>query len=118
MGGGDTVSSVIGQLRGRRTLLITTWEEVPPGTDGGVSAVGTWAGLAGSLVVAALGWAVGLYPPLTVAIVTLAGWAGGLADSLAGATLERRGLLDNEGVNVLNTVVGAVVAGALVARIG
>jgi uncharacterized protein (TIGR00297 family) len=115
---GDTLSSEIGQLWGGRTRLITTFEPVPPGTDGGVSAAGTLAGAAGSLVIAALGFAVGLYPATGVAVVALAGVAGNTADSVLGATLERRGLLDNEGVNFANTLCGALAGAGLAAWIG
>ncbi len=109
----DTMSSEIGQLSGRRTVLITTWAPVPPGIDGGVSLTGTLAGLAGALLVAVLGWAVGFYAVPGIAFVTLAGLLGTLADSVAGATLERRGLLDNHAVNLLNTLVGALAAAGL-----
>ncbi len=109
----DTLSSEIGQLHGGRTRLITTWEPVPPGTDGGVSLCGSLAGLAGALVIAALGWALGLYAWPAVAWLTLAGKIGSIADSLAGALLERRGLLDNHAVNLLNTLVGALTAAGM-----
>ncbi len=115
---GDTLSSEIGQLWGRRTLLVTTFEPVPAGTDGGVSAAGTLAGAAGSLLIAALGFAVGLYPAAGVALVTAAGVAGNLADSVLGATLERWGLLDNEGVNFANTLCGALAGAGLAAGVG
>ncbi len=110
----DTLSSEIGQLRAGRTLLITSRQPVPPGTDGGVSLSGTAAGLAGALAIAVLGRTLGFFPWPAVAWVTLAGLLGSLADSLAGATLERRGLLDNHAVNVLNTLVGALAAGGSV----
>lgn len=106
----DTLESEIGQLKGGRTVLITTFERVPRGTDGAVSLAGTLAGLAGSAVIALLGWAVGLYAPGGILVVAVAGFLGSVADSLAGATLERRGLLDNEAVNVMCTLAGALVA--------
>ena len=109
----DTASSEIGQLIGRRTFLITTLKPVPRGTEGAVSLEGTLAGVAASLVVAALGAAVGLYPWLGVVSVAVAAFAGTTLESLAGATLERRGWLDNEAINFLNTLVGALVAMAL-----
>ena len=109
----DTSSSEIGQLWGRRTILVTTGRSVPPGTDGGVSVAGTLAGLAGAAVIAVLGWALGFYPLVGIVAVTVAGVLGTFADSLAGATLERRGLLDNHGVNVLGTLIGALTAAAL-----
>ena len=115
---GDTLSSEIGQLWGRRTFLITTLKPVPRGTEGAVSLEGTLAGLAGSAGLATLGWAVGFYPLMTIALVTLAAFIGTTLESLVGATLEKRGLLDNEAVNFLNTLVGALVAALLVAAVG
>jgi uncharacterized protein (TIGR00297 family) len=40
---------------------------------------------------------------------TVGGVAGNLADSLAGAIFERKGLLNNEHVNLIATLVGGVV---------
>lgn len=110
----DTVSSEIGQLWGRRTFLITTLRPVPPGTEGAVSMEGTLAGIAASALVAVLGAVLGLFGPGAVLVVTVAAFVGTTLESLAGATLERRGLLDNEAINFLNTLVGALTAAALV----
>ncbi len=109
----DTASSEIGQLLGRRTFLITTLRPVPRGTQGAVSVEGTLAGVAASLAIAALGAAVGLYPPVGVVPVVVAAFAGTTLESVVGATIERRGWLDNEAVNFLNTLVGALAAMAL-----
>jgi uncharacterized protein (TIGR00297 family) len=109
----DTLSSEIGQLWGRRTVLITSLRAVPPGTDGGISTIGSAAGAGGSLILAVLGWAADLYPPPGIAAVFLAGIAGSVIDSLLGATLERGGWLDNQGVNFAATLAGAVTAAAL-----
>jgi uncharacterized protein (TIGR00297 family) len=106
----DTAGSEIGQLYGRRAYLPTTFRPVPPGTGGAVSVEGTAAGIAASLVIAVLGAAVGLYPWLGVAVIVLAAFAGTTLESILGATVERRGLLDNEAMNFLNTLVGALVA--------
>ena len=51
----DTVASEIGQYRGPDARLITTWERVPAGTDGGITIPGTIAGLAAGLAMAAVG---------------------------------------------------------------
>jgi uncharacterized protein (TIGR00297 family) len=109
----DTAGSEIGQLWGRRTFLITTLRPVPRGTQGAVSVEGTLAGIAASLVVAALGAWGGLYAWSGVALVMVAAFLGTVLESVVGATLERRGLLDNEAVNFLNTLVGALLAGLL-----
>lgn len=115
---GDTMSSEIGQLWGRRTFLITTLRPVPRGTDGAISLEGTLAGLLASAAVAFLGAALGLYPPMTALVVTAAAFLGTLLESLIGATLEQRGYFDNEAVNFLNTLCGALLAAALVFAAG
>lgn len=114
----DTLGSEIGQLYGRRTFLITTLRPVPRGTDGAVSLEGTLAGIVGSIVIGGLGWWVGFYGALGVAIIAVAALLATTLESLVGATLEKRGLLDNEAVNFLNTLAGALIAiglGALLA---
>ena len=115
----DTVGSEIGQLWGRRPVLVTSWKAVPPGTDGAISWPGTAASAAAALATAGISWASGLIPGTAVevgsagqavAAVAAAGFVGSLVDSLLGATLQRRGLLDNDAVNFANTLAGALVA--------
>lgn len=109
----DTLSSEIGALQDD-PRLITTFEPVRAGTDGAITVMGTGAGLAGASVIAILGYAaipeIGI---LGAVVVVIAGVAGMMADSLFGATLEGQ-LIDNQGVNLLATATGAVVAGGLV----
>jgi len=123
--------------------LVTTWERVTRGASGGITALGTAGGVAGAVAIAALAFAVGprgVAPGS--AVLVGAGFAGMAADSLLGATLqglyecpacgarsERRDTvchapvrlirgrrwLDNDGVNLTATLVGAAVA-ALGAR--
>ena len=109
----DTCSSEIGQVLGRRTFLITTLKPVPRGTEGAVSLEGTLAGIAASLVVAGLGYAVALYPAAGIAVVAVAAFVATTLESLVGATLEKRGLVDNDAVNFLNSLSGALVAAGL-----
>lgn len=106
----DTLESEIGQLWGGRPRLLTTWQSVPAGTDGGVSAIGTLAGAGGALVLAGLGRVVGFYGTRGLVAVAVAGLLATILESLIGATLERAGLLDNEAVNTLNTLAGALLA--------
>lgn len=109
----DTCASEIGQVYGRRTFLVTSLRAVPPGTEGAVSLEGTLAGIAASFAVGGLGALLGLYPPSGVLVVAVAAFAANTLESLLGATLEQRGLLDNEAVNFLNTLAGAGIAAAL-----
>ncbi|HVS03500.1 MAG TPA: DUF92 domain-containing protein [Thermoanaerobaculia bacterium] len=111
----DTAGSEVGQLWGRRTVLITTLRPVPRGTQGAVSVEGTVAGVAAAAAIAALGAWVELYPWALAPVVVIAAFLGTLLESLVGATIERRGWLDNEAVNFLNTLAGALLA-VLVAR--
>jgi uncharacterized protein (TIGR00297 family) len=111
----DTASSEIGQLVGRRTFLITTLRPVPRGTEGAVSLEGTLAGIAAAAVVGALGAGLGLYPWACLLPVIGAAFIGTTFESVVGAILERRRLLDNEALNFLNTLVGALAGAALAA---
>lgn len=111
----DTLESEIGQLWGGTPRLLTTLRQVPRGTDGAVSLVGSLAGLSGALILAILGWWVDFYPATGIVLVTAGGFLGSVSDSLMGATLERQGLLDNEAVNALSILVGALVTLALAA---
>lgn len=111
----DTVSSEIGQAWGGRPVLITTLRPVPIGTDGGISLVGTMAGFAAAGLIAALAAGLGLLPSRAIPAVLVAAFIGSTADSCLGATLERKGLMDNEAVNFSNTLIGALagIGGAL-----
>ena len=104
----DTVSSEIGRAYGGRPVLITTLRPVPAGTDGGVSWVGTLAGLAAAWILCGIATATGFIGTERTPIVLAAAFIGSTADSILGATLETRGLIDNEAVNFSNTLVGAL----------
>jgi uncharacterized protein (TIGR00297 family) len=106
----DTCSSEIGKAWGRRTFLITTLRPVPPGTEGAVSLEGTLAGLVGAALVGVVGAALGVHSWPLALLVAGAGLAGSLAESLIGTVAERRGWLDNDQLNALNTAIGAALA--------
>jgi uncharacterized protein (TIGR00297 family) len=130
----DTWSTEIGTLsRGARSIL--TFRPVTRGISGGVSSLGTLAQLAGAALVALVAYGEHLSPFWPVAI---GGFAGGLFDSILGASAQAlrwcphcarpcetnphaacgtpatmfRGIawIDNDVVNLLATLCGAVVA--------
>jgi len=106
----DTVSSELGQARDGSARLITTFKLVPTGTDGGVTIMGTVAGIVAAAVVAAVCVLTRVVPARWFWIALLAGSAGMIFDSFLGATLERRGWLNNDGVNFLGTLFAAGLA--------
>lgn len=104
----DTLSSELGMLYGKNFFNILSFQNERAGLDGVVSLEGFAFGIIGSGLIAALfcffeGWNANFF------MITIAGFAGNVADSLLGALFERRGKIGNNMVNFLNTVTGAVV---------
>ncbi len=106
----DTVSSELGQAREGSARLITTFEIVPTGTDGGITLIGTVAGIVAAELVAAVCLLTRVVPAHWFWIALVAGSAGMIFDSILGATLERRRWLNNDGVNFLGTLFAAGLA--------
>jgi uncharacterized protein (TIGR00297 family) len=110
---GDTFSSELGNLYGRRYLDLIGLGPGQRGDDGVISLEGTLLGAGASLLMAfTADWGldgVSWWP------VLIGGLLGNLADSWFGATLQRQGYMTNDTVNVANTMVGALVAGGLAA---
>jgi len=106
----DTVSSEIGQVIGGLPRMITTLRRVEPGTDGAISLVGTLAGVAAAVIVAAAG-SMALNGGSVMFWISCAGGVFGLFfDSMLGATVERRGWLNNDAVNFFSTASAAAFA--------
>jgi uncharacterized protein (TIGR00297 family) len=105
----DTVASECGQAFSQEARLITTFERVPAGTDGGISIAGTVFGVGAGLVIGLVGVACGLVPMWLLWAPVVAGVMGMLADSVLGAWLERRRWLNNEQVNLAGTAIAAAI---------
>ena len=103
----DTLASEVGVVKQPR--LITTLKKVPPGTDGGISLVGTAAGIIGAGIIGVAAYLLGIYPDpfVTLKISLVAGTVGCFVDSILGAVLERRDYISNEYVNLIATITGA-----------
>ncbi|GAA4027677.1 DUF92 domain-containing protein [Hymenobacter glaciei] len=108
----DTLASELGNVYGSRYYNILTLRPDTRGLNGVVSLEGTLLGLAGTAVLAAA-YCTGFGWGPAFGWLLIAGTAGNLVDSILGATLERSGVLRNNAVNFINTLTGALVAGAL-----
>ena len=106
----DTVSSEVGQAFGEKARLVTTWRSVPAGTDGGVSLIGTAAGMGAAGIVSSVCLLGGLLSLQALAISAGAAILGMIADSFLGAGPERRGLINNDIVNFFGTLISAAFA--------
>ncbi len=107
----DTCASEVGKAYGKTTYLITTLRSVPKGTEGAVSLEGTIAGVVGSLLLAGIGYGLGLISLSGLGICAIAAVVATTIESLIGATIQEKfDWLTNELVNVINTFIGAVFA--------
>lgn len=136
----DTWATEIGVLSRRTPRSVLDWRPVPAGTSGGVTAQGFLAGVAGASFVTLVAWFV-RWPAVATVAALIGGVFGCLLDSVIGAALQARRWcascamateqrihrcgtatsvtggftwLDNDGVNALATLGGAV-GGAFVA---
>ncbi|NBC16741.1 MAG: DUF92 domain-containing protein [Bacteroidetes bacterium] len=138
----DTWATELGALSTARPRLLTTGARVPTGTSGAVSLAGTAASVLGAATIALVAWpflaalALTDNPMMMMLVVTGAGVAGALTDSLLGATVQAQFVdpqtgieterpppsngaakpvrgwrwLHNDQVNLIGTATGAAVA--------
>lgn len=102
----DTLSSELGSIYGTRFYNILSLKKDKRGSDGVISPEGTLCGIAGSTLIALI-YIVEYRVSINALWIVVAGTAGNFADSVFGASLQRKGWLTNDWVNWLNTVVAA-----------
>lgn len=99
----DTLSSEIGVLSREQPVMITTLKPVQAGTDGAVSSLGFTAAALGGVIFAILGFFASGNVFLALMLFA-AGVFGSVLDSFLGATLQQRGILDNNLVNFVSAL--------------
>lgn len=103
----DKFASELGVLGGNPVSL-DGFRRVAPGTSGAVSSTGTLSSLAGSAGVAIAAMFLFGIGPNTALLVTLAGFAGGLVDTLFGV-FEEKGFGTKGTTNMICSIVGALI---------
>jgi uncharacterized protein (TIGR00297 family) len=108
---GDTLASELGKVFGKKPRLITNLRPARPGTNGAISLAGELFALLGCLVIALFALPLTAHKTQMFLAVVLGGFIGVNLDSLIGATLENRGITDNNSTNFLASLLGGL-AGA------
>jgi uncharacterized protein (TIGR00297 family) len=113
----DTASSEIGQVLGGRPRMITSLEAVDPGRDGAITLAGSLVGVVAAAIVAYAGMCAFGGGWILFEVSCTGAVFGLFFDSLLGATLEERGLLNNDAVNFLSTAGAAGFALAMLCAV-
>ncbi|AHL22096.1 DUF92 domain-containing protein [Thermococcus nautili] len=108
---GDTLASELGKVFGKRPRLITNLRPAKPGTNGAISLAGELFALLGCLVIVLFALPLTQHKLQMFVAVLIGGFIGVNLDSLIGATLENRGITDNNSTNFLASLLGGL-AGA------
>jgi uncharacterized protein (TIGR00297 family) len=131
----DTMASELGVFSDKTYLITNLKRRVKPGTSGGVSWLGQFWALIAATYTAIIGWIVLFFIPNTflnhsdtfsvhasllsfpfalIIMPIVIGFLGCQIDSVLGATLEQKGFISNNGVNLVATSLGGVLAWMLI----
>lgn len=109
----DTLASELGTVLGKKPRMITNLKPAKPGSNGAISLQGEIFALVGALVIGAIATGIAQYKWQVLLATLLGGFIGCNIDSIVGATLENRGIVDNNGTNFIATLAGGIV-GAII----
>ena len=107
----DTTATELGQLYGKRFMLLPGFKPVPAGTRGACSAEGTVFGLLAALAMGFLGWLLGFFPAVGMIWVLLGATIGFMGESLMA-----RWVSNHEARNFSGAFLGGV-SGAIFSRL-
>jgi uncharacterized protein (TIGR00297 family) len=107
---GDTVATEVGQAMRGTPRLVTTGARVPAGTPGAVSVAGIAAGAMASAALTIAGATTGMMPASGAVVVVASAVVAAFGEGALALSLESRGWLDNDGVNLVAATSGAALA--------
>jgi len=85
----DTISSEIGIRYGGKAIDVFSFKKVPDGLSGGITLIGTVAGLVASFLLVGVSSIIWLkFSWFELSLIGLIGFAGNIADSILGSTLQ------------------------------
>ena len=109
----DTLASELGEVLGKNPRVITNLKPAKPGSNGAISLQGEIFATVGALVIGAIATGITQHKWQIFLATLLGGFIGCNVDSIVGATLENRGIVDNNGTNFIATLAGGMV-GAII----
>lgn len=116
--GADTIASEIG-IRDKKVYMITDFRRVEPGTNGGISVIGTSVSTIAALLIAVLGWGIIMESLNFMLLIPFAmGILGNLLDSVFGAVLENPGYITKYTNNCSTALIAAFAGLALYVALG
>ncbi len=107
----DTFASEIG-IKDRRVIMITNFRPVKPGTNGGISVIGTFASIIGAVIIG-LSFSLLAYNSIViykVLFVSVMAFLGNIIDSILGATLENMGYMSKGSVNMSSAAISVILS--------
>ncbi|MBO8175733.1 MAG: TIGR00297 family protein [Thermococcus sp.] len=109
----DTLASEIGKVLGKEPRMITNFKPAKPGANGAISIQGEIFALVGAMAIGVIAMVITQYKWQIFLATLLGGFIGCNIDSIVGATLENKGIIDNNGTNFIATLTGGI-AGAII----
>ncbi|MDN5320047.1 MAG: hypothetical protein PWP49_467 [Thermococcaceae archaeon] len=109
----DTLASELGKIFGKAPKMITTLKPANVGENGAVSWQGEIIALIGAFIISIFAVFLTSQKTEMLLAVTLAGFVGCNLDSLLGATLENRGVINNHHTNFLATLIGGIIGAGI-----
>ncbi|RKX49500.1 MAG: DUF92 domain-containing protein [Thermotogae bacterium] len=109
----DTLASELGKIFGKAPKMITNLNPANVGENGAISWQGEIIALIGAFTISLFAVVLTTQKVEMLLAVTIGGFMGCNIDSLLGATLENKGIINNHHTNFLATLLGGIIGGVI-----